>query len=90
MLHAAIGLAVLLLISLILGRLARFLMLHGARLLARQPALKWLDDLRHNKVFHRLAQTTPSLVIQFGLKLVPELSDTAQHFLGNVALAFTL
>lgn len=43
MLHAAIGLAVLLLISLILGRLARFLMLHGARLLARQPALKcWM------------------------------------------------
>lgn len=29
-------------------------------------------------------------MIQFGLKLVPELSDTAQHFLGNVALAFTL
>ncbi|MCF1249343.1 mechanosensitive ion channel family protein [Pseudomonas putida] len=90
MLHAAIGLAVLLLISLAVGRLARFLILHGARLLARQPALKWLDDLRHNKVFHRLAQTTPSLVLQFGLKLVPELSDTAQHFLGNVALAFTL
>ena len=90
MLHAAIGLAVLLLISLAVGRLARFLILHGARLLARQPALKWLDDLRHNKVFHRLAQTTPTLVLQFGLKLVPELSDTAQHFLGNVALAFTL
>ena len=88
--HAAIGLAVLLLISLVVGRLARFLMLHGTRLLARQQALKWLDDLRHNKVLHRLAQTTPSLVLQFGLKLVPELSDTAQHFLGNVALAFTL
>ena len=90
MLHAAIGLAALLLISLIVRRLARFLVLQGGRLLARQHALKWLDDLRHNKVFHRLAQTTPSLVLQFGLKLVPELSDTAQHFLGNVALAFTL
>ncbi|BFO05495.1 mechanosensitive ion channel family protein [Pseudomonas guariconensis] len=90
MLHAALGLTVLLLISLIIGRLARFLMLHASRLLARQQPLKWLDDLRHNKVFHRLAQTTPSLVIQFGLKLVPELGDTAQHFLGNVALAFTL
>ena len=90
MLHAALGLAVLLLISLLIGRLARFLILHATRLLARQPALRWLDDLRHNKVFHRLAQTTPSLVIQFGLKLVPELSETAQHFLGNVALAFTL
>ena len=90
LLHSALGLAVLLLISLVLGRLARFLVLHTSRLLARQQALKWLDDLRHNKVFHRLAQTTPSLIIQFGLKLVPELGNTAQHFLGNVALAFTL
>ncbi|WP_295484800.1 mechanosensitive ion channel family protein [uncultured Pseudomonas sp.] len=90
LLHAALGLGVLLLISLVLGRIARFLMLHASRLLARQPALRWIEDLRHNKVLQRLAQTTPSLVMQFGLRLVPELSDTAQHFLGNLALAFTL
>nr|WP_314490843.1 mechanosensitive ion channel family protein [uncultured Pseudomonas sp.] len=90
MLHAALGLAVLLLIAFLLGRLARFVMLHGARLLARQPALRWVDDLRHNKVLHRLAQTVPSLVIQFGLKLVPQLGATAEHFLDNVALATTL
>lgn len=90
LLHAALGLGVLLLISLLVGRVARFLMLHASRLLARQPALRWIEDLRHNKVLQRLAQTTPSLVVQFGLRLVPELSDTAQHFLGNLALAFTL
>ncbi|AIZ32130.1 mechanosensitive ion channel family protein [Pseudomonas parafulva] len=90
LLHAALGLGVLLLISLVLGRIARFLVLHASRLLARQPALRWVEDLRHNKVLQRLAQTTPSLVMQFGLRLVPELSDTAQHFLGNLALAFTL
>ena len=90
MLHAALGLAVLLALSLAIGRLARFLVLHASRLLARQPALRWLDDLRHNKVFHRLAQTTPSLVVQFGLKLVPGLNATSEHFLGNLALAFTL
>ncbi|MDO7903290.1 mechanosensitive ion channel family protein [Pseudomonas sp. K1(2024)] len=90
LLHAALGLGVLLLISLVLGRIARFLVLHASRLLARQPALRWIEDLRHNKVLQRLAQTTPSLVMQFGLRLVPELSDTAQHFLGNLALAFTL
>ncbi len=90
MLHASLGVLVLLLVSLLVGRLARFLLLHSTRLLARQPPLRWLDDLRHNKVFHRLAQTTPSLILQFGLKLVPELSATAQHFLGNLALAVTL
>ncbi|SPO67977.1 mechanosensitive ion channel family protein [Pseudomonas sp. JV241A] len=89
-LHAGIGLGVLLVIALLLGRVARFLVLHAARLLGRQPALHWVNDLRENKVFQRLAQTTPSLVVQFGLKLVPELSATSQHFLGNVALAFTI
>ena len=89
-LHAGIGLGVLLAIALVLGRVARFLVLHAARLLGRQPALHWVNDLRENKVFQRLAQTTPSLVVQFGLKLVPELSATSQHFLGNVALAFTI
>ncbi|WP_038996514.1 MULTISPECIES: mechanosensitive ion channel family protein [Pseudomonas] len=90
LLHAGIGLGVLLVIALVLGRVARFLVLHAARLLGRQPALHWVNDLRENKVFQRLAQTTPSLVVQFGLKLVPELSATSQHFLGNVALAFTI
>ena len=90
LLHATLGTLVLLCVALLIGRLTRFLVLHATRLLGRQPALRWLDDLRHNKVFHRLAQTTPSLVVQSGLKLVPELSNTAQHFLGNVALAVTL
>ncbi|MGE8394666.1 mechanosensitive ion channel family protein [Pseudomonas sp. BIGb0427] len=90
LLHAGIGLGVLLVIALLLGRVARFLVLHAARLLGRQPALHWVNDLRENKVFQRLAQTTPSLVVQFGLKLVPELSATSQHFLGNLALAFTI
>ena len=87
---ASIGLSVLLVTALVLGRVARFMILHAVKLLGRQPALHWLNDLLQNKVFQRLAQMTPSLVVQFGLKLVPELSATSQHFLGNVALAFTI
>ncbi|WOE81144.1 mechanosensitive ion channel family protein [Pseudomonas protegens] len=90
LLHAGIGLALLLVIALVLGRVARYLVLHAVRLLGRQPSLHWLNDLRHNKVFHRLAQMTPSLVIQFGLHLVPELSKTSLLFLGNLAMAFTI
>ncbi|ERI50556.1 mechanosensitive ion channel protein MscS [Pseudomonas sp. EGD-AK9] len=89
-LGAITGLLVLLLVALLAGRLARFLILHASKLLARQPALFWLEDLRHNKVFNRLAQMVPSLLVQFGLVLVPELSDKAEHFLRNLALAFTL
>ncbi|MEE3636205.1 mechanosensitive ion channel family protein [Pseudomonas sp. AL 58] len=90
LLHAGLGLSVLLALALALGRVARFLILHAVKLLGRQPALHWLNDLLRNKVFQRLAQTTPSLLVQFGLKLVPELSATTQHFLGNLALAFTI
>lgn len=90
LLRAGLSLALLLTIALVLGRVARFLILHGVKLLGRQPALHWLNDLLHNKVFHRLAQTVPSLVIQFGLTLVPVLSEKAAHFIGNVALAVTI
>ena len=89
-LHAGLGLALLLVVALALGRVARFVILHMAKLLGRQPAMHWVVDLLHNKLFHRLAQMVPSLVIQFGLNLVPELSKTSNHFLGNVALAFTI
>ncbi|WP_053143621.1 mechanosensitive ion channel family protein [Pseudomonas sp. P97.38] len=90
LLHSGIALMLLLVIALVLGRVARYLILHAAKLLGRQPALHWINDLRQNKVFHRLAQTTPSLIIQFGLHLVPELSKASLVFLGNVATAFTI
>lgn len=89
-LHSSLALMLLLVIALVLGRVARYLILHAAKLLGRQPALNWVNDLRQNKVFHRLAQMTPSLIIQFGLHLAPELSKTSMIFLGNVALAFTI
>ncbi|MBV6750671.1 mechanosensitive ion channel family protein [Pseudomonas chlororaphis] len=89
LLQTGLGLALLLIVALVLGRVARYVILHTARLLGRQPALHWVNDLLQNKVFHRLAQTTPSLVIQFGLHLVPELSKNGLIFFGNVALAFT-
>src|SRR5471032_2400101 len=90
LLHFSLTLILLLVVALVLGRVARYLILHATKMLGRQPALHWINDLRHNKVFHRLAQMTPSLVIQFGLYLVPELSKTSLIFLGNVALAFTI
>lgn len=88
--HSSLALMVLLVIALLLGRVARYVVLHAVKLLGRQPAMQWFNDLFQNKVFHRLAQMTPSLVIQFGLNLVPELSKTIQNFLGNVALSFTI
>jgi len=90
LMQASLSLLLLLATALVLGRLVRAALLYTVKMLARQHALNWLTDLRHNKVFHRLAQMTPSLVVQFGLVLVPELSTSARHFIGNLALSFTI
>ncbi|MDH0749636.1 mechanosensitive ion channel family protein [Pseudomonas sp. GD03842] len=90
MLRTGMGLLVLLITALAMGRLMRFVILYTMKALGRQPALFWINDFLHNKVFHRLAQVTPSVVIQFGLNLVPDLSATTAHVLSNVALAFTI
>lgn len=90
LLQAAMGLAVLLVVAWGCGRLMRLLLQRAARLLARQLNLNWVEDLRHNKVFLRLGQMVPSLVVQFGLALVPELNASLAHVLGNVAQAVTI
>ena len=89
-LYSALALLALLAVALIVGRVARYLILQGVKLLGRQPTLHWVNDLLHNKVFHRLAQMTPSLVVQFGLNLIPELNKITLNFLDNLALAFTI
>jgi miniconductance mechanosensitive channel len=90
LLRAGLGLAILLILAFGVGRLARLLVRQSIRMLARQPALHWLNDLLRNKVFERLAQACPSLLVQFGLHAVPSLSPTAANLLGNVALALTI
>lgn len=87
---AFLGLIVLVSIALIAGYIARIIILRVSKILGRQPALHWVNNLRDHKVFHRLAQLTPSLMVQFGRNLVPDLSDNGRHFLGNLALAVTI
>ena len=85
-----LGLIVLVGVALLAGHVARIVILRITKMLGRQPALHWINDLRQHKVFHRLAQLTPSLMVQFGRNLVPEMSETGRHFLGNLALAITI
>jgi len=87
---AILGLIILVSIALFAGHIARIIILRVTKMLARQPALHWVSDLREHKVFHRIAQMTPSLMIQFGRNLVPDLTENGRHFLGNLALAITI
>ena len=88
--YSALALLILLAVALVVGRVARYLILHAVKLLGRQPAMHWLNDLLNNKVLHRLSQMKLSLVAQFGLNLIPELNKITRNFLDNVALAFTI
>ena len=90
LLHAVLGLILLLAAAFVLGRLISYLLLRAINVLSRKSALQGLQDLHHNRVFHRIAQMVPSLVVQFGLRLVPELDSATQKFIGNVALSFTI
>lgn len=90
LLQTTLAIAALLLAAWLLGRMARLVVRQATGMLGRQPSLMWLDALRDNRVFQRLTQTVPSLVIQFGLNLVPGLGSKTSHVLGNVALALTI
>lgn len=89
-LETLVALSILAIVSWVLGRIARLVVSRVTRLLSRQRALLWLEDLHRNKVFRRLAQSVPSLVVQFGLPWVPGLPDKLVHFLGNIAFAVTV
>ncbi|MBS4086550.1 MULTISPECIES: mechanosensitive ion channel family protein [Pseudomonas] len=88
--NATLTLLVLVFVALLLGRLGRFLIQQGVRLLGRQASMRWINDLHNNKVFLRLGQIIPSLIVQFGLNIIPGLSPKLQTILGDIALAFTL
>ncbi|MFP3516735.1 mechanosensitive ion channel family protein [Pseudomonas sp. SIMBA_077] len=89
-LSAIVGLIILVSVALLAGHIARIIILRITKMLARQPSLHWVSDLREHKVFHRIAQMTPSLIIQFGRNFVPDLTDAGRNFLGNLALAITI
>ncbi len=88
--YYSLALMILIVIALLCGRVIRYLALRGVSLLGRQPAMRWLNDLAENKVFNRLAQISPSLIVQFGMGLAPEINHKVQVFLENVAVSFTI
>ncbi|BFT65037.1 hypothetical protein PMm318_A57960 [Pseudomonas moorei] len=52
LLHSSLALAVLLVIALVLGRVARYLILHASRMLGRQPACTGSTTFATTKCFN--------------------------------------
>lgn len=88
MLVPAIGLFVLLIVVWIVDVVARRRLKHVARALARQTSSRWDDALVEQGVFGRLAHVLTAAAAYFGIGLVPDLSESVQTVVRNVAFAY--
>jgi miniconductance mechanosensitive channel len=57
--------------------------------IARRTEATWDDALAESRIFHRLAWLMPALVVHYGIRLVPGLSEPFTRVVGNVVSAWT-
>ncbi|GAB3029028.1 mechanosensitive ion channel family protein [Oleiagrimonas citrea] len=67
----------------------RRVLLRLVRAVTRRTVWHWDDEMVDAGVFKRLAQVVPMLVIQFGIKLVPNVPDDWDAGIQRLALAMT-
>ena len=83
----SLGLLLLLLSAVVIRMLAFWLVVPALRKV-RQRAQAWPSDIvLHDSVLNRLARMLPWLWVYRGISLVPDLNDTVQTVVGNVAMA---
>lgn len=85
--HAAIGLAVLALLSGTLHFVARRYFLYLVGVLVRRTRVAWDQILYETRVPHRISAVVPLLVVQAGIDAVPHLPADAAGVLRRVAAA---
>ncbi len=88
--QAALGLAVLLLVSLLLQWIARALFTRGLAPIREFADPRISSVLLHPGVLKRAAQIVPSLAVQAGVRFVPELSERVTATIHNLAAAVTV
>jgi miniconductance mechanosensitive channel len=84
------GLLVLLAAAWVISLVTRFGLLRMARTITRRTTWQWDDALFKHGVFKWLAWMAPTVVVQFGIRVVPGISATTATLVGNVAMALTV
>ncbi len=87
-LPAVLGVAALLLAAVIADLLVKGILVRGVQTMARRSSATWDDVLIEYKVFGRLAQIVPGIIIYIGIPFVPELPDTVVQLTRNVAAGY--
>lgn len=84
--HTLIGTLVLLLVAWLAGAVTHFVVFRVVRGMVKHTAWRWDDELFRFGVFRWLARMVPTVVVQFGIALVPNLPDTTRRLVSNIAL----
>lgn len=83
--HAAAGAATLLAVAWLVGAIARFMLFRVVRGLTRRTVWRWDDALFEHGTFKWLARMAPTVVVQFGIALVPGLPTEVRRMVIDVA-----
>ncbi|MAF83456.1 MAG: mechanosensitive ion channel [Gammaproteobacteria bacterium] len=90
LLPAVAGSLALLLVAILSDLVAKRLLLVAVRAAARRTRFGWDDALLENNVFGRLAQIVPVSIISFGIVLVPDVAESVEKIIRNVASAYMI
>lgn len=85
--HTLIGGLILLAMAWLAGALTHFVLFRVVGRIAERTAWQWDDALFRHGVFRWLSRLAPTVVIQFGLPLVPGVPAETEKLVSNVALA---
>jgi miniconductance mechanosensitive channel len=89
-LPAVAGSLILLLVAIMADLVAKRLLLVVVRMAVTRTRSDWDDALVEHKVFDRLAQLVPAIVIYFGISLVPDYPDVVEQVVRNVVSAYMI
>jgi len=84
------GSLILLLVAILADLVAKRLLLAVIRAVATRTRTDWDDALVEHKVFGRLAQIIPAIIVYSGVDLVPGLSAADEAIVRNVAGAYMI
>jgi miniconductance mechanosensitive channel len=84
------GSLILLLVAILADLVAKRLLLVAIRAVATRTRSDWDDALVEHKVFGRLAQIIPAIIVSAGVELVPGLREADEAVVRNVAGAYMI
>jgi miniconductance mechanosensitive channel len=86
--HTAVGVVVLVLLAYLADVIAKRQLTRIIRRVASRTSFTWDDYVIQNRVFDRLAQIVPGLVVYYGVTLIPGLPAGMVTVVQSVSIAF--